>query len=183
MKLLLILLLAGPAFASAPSTPPPESEPVSKNRSLRIGISSSYLFRAPDATTSPMLIGPALVYEFVLNERFALGILATFRNGFGTSAFRQLGYGLLMKHTFCDPDAGLRPYLEYGLLMNMNWMGGRAGTSTAHDTRLAAGLDFPLFQDRGFVDLGYHYNRIRLFEAPEVSMDRLELVFGYRVRW
>ena len=125
-------------------------------------------------------------YEFYLKPSFAIGINLSYRYYAGDAALHQVGYGLLLKHYLggtSKPNATFMPYVEYGLLLQINKISGRKGTGTAHDTRLSAGTDFRIAKKIFFVEGAWHYSRLGLFEEPSERLDNLEFDIGYRHRW
>jgi hypothetical protein len=125
-------------------------------------------------------------YEFYLKPSFAIGINLSYRYYPGNSALHQVGYGLLMKHYLggtSSPDSTFMPYVEYGLLLQLNKISGRKGTGTAHDTRLSAGTDLRIAKKIFFIEGSWHYSRLGLFEDNSERLDNLEFNVGYRHPW
>jgi hypothetical protein len=130
-------------------------------------------------------IGPSAVYEFLLSPRFSIGINLAYHWYLGQPQVSQLGYGLLLKHYFQQeqPRPGVRPYLEYGLLLSSTRISDRDSYAIAHDTRLTAGLDFVIFKSLPVVfcfDATYHLSWIGFFNNPSYNLMAAEFVLGAR---
>lgn len=158
-------------------------------RSYRLGFSQNSFLGSGVDGASQSGQGVVGVYEFNLTPRFTIGIDLEYRafapkqEGRQTS---QLGYGLLLKHSFPrGASEGLlpgefTPYLEYGLLMNVTRIAEYPHAGTSHDTRLAGGGDFLIKDHPVFVDLSYHYSKLDYFTQPRVDLSYLQLSFGWR---
>jgi len=146
---------------------------------LAIGLSTQLLTGRPLADHSVTGLGLSATYEFILKPRFSLGINLAYRYYPGTTALHQLGYGLLIKHYFQDPQEGWRPFIEYGLLMQVNRFKGRPNAGLSHDTRFSAGTDFTLGDVPMYMALSYHVSRLGFFEQSSLNLDNLELTFGF----
>lgn len=151
-----------------------------KIRRFSIGPSAMYLVDK-DALKGygQQAIGLQSLYEFVLSEHFSLGIDLTYRvTTDGDKSASQTRYGLIMKH---DLDGEFwRPYVAYGLLMQVIRLQGVKGDGTAHDTKLAAGLNVG---PRWFIEAAYHVSRLRFFNTNAVRLDYVEANGGYVFRW
>ncbi|MEY4616698.1 MAG: hypothetical protein RJB66_1658 [Pseudomonadota bacterium] len=159
------------------------------NRGYRLGISQNNLIA--DGIEGTVKSGPGLigVYEFNLTPRFTIGIDLEYRTFADVQEGRkvgQLGYGLLLKHSFPRGDANaslpgdLTPYLEYGLLMNVTRIAEFPRAGTSHDTRLAVGADFEVNNYPVFADLSYHYSKLDYFSQPRIDLSYLQFCFGWR---
>jgi hypothetical protein len=149
----------------------------SPTRAIRIGPSVSMLTSSQTLGSTPAAPGVWSSYDFLLSPHFSLGIHASFRNHSADVSLRQLTYGLLLRHSFEGP------YLEYGLLLDMNFLSNRPGSGVAHDTRLAAGWEFSIADFPSFADLAYHYSRLSYFGSEKIKLDAIELTLGWRTAW
>lgn len=175
--------------------PPPVQAPVVAlpkpkvtTRSLRIGPSMQVQLYEPFPYEKISRVGTGLfgAYEFYLKPSFAIGINLSYRYHPGNSALHQVGYGLLLKHYLggtSSPDSTFMPYVEYGLLLQINKVASRKGTGTAHDTRLSAGTDMRIAGKIFFIEGSWHYSRLSLFEQGSDRLDNLEFDIGYRYPW
>ena len=184
----LFLLISFPKPVIAGEGP----EPASKGRSFRLGLGN---FIYPKAPVSPAgawgALGVDTVYEFEVKPRFVIGIYGALRRSIGApgGSFFQINYGLILKHYLhsSQEEAGFfRPYFQYGLLLSVSGLAGRSGSGTAHDTYLAAGGDFDVFgfgRPVVFLEMGYHYSRLRYFSESTVSLDSVAVAIGPRWSW
>lgn len=152
-------------------------------RSYRMGLSWNH--RSSEALAGSRLEGVGLssAYEFNLNPRFTLGINLDYRSFAGEQGLTQLGYGLLMKHQWnlnIEGSREIRPYLEYGLLMNVSRQKGRPRSGTSHDTKLGLGLNFNLADLPLFIETSYHISRLSYFEQNALNLDYLQMTLGWR---
>jgi hypothetical protein len=125
-------------------------------------------------------------YEFYLKPSFAIGINLSYRYHPGKSDLHQVGYGLLLKHYLggmSSPDSVFMPFVEYGLLLQINMLPNRKGSGAAHDTRLSAGTDIRIKKQIFFVEGSWHYSRLSLFGSSPDKLDNLEFDIGYRYPW
>ena len=125
-------------------------------------------------------------YEFFLKPSFVLGINLSYRFHPGESQLHQVGYGLLLKHYLGGTKSTTSlflPFVEYGLLLQMNFLSSRKGFGTAHDTRLSAGTDIRVGKSFLFVEGSWHYSRLGLFDQKSERLDNIELDVGYRWPW
>jgi len=181
------VLLSPPAAApvTMPVTPP---KPEFPTRSLRIAPSLQVLLYEPFPYQKISRIGTGLfgAYECFLKPSFVIGINLPYRFYPGQARLPQVGYRLMLKHYLAgmnSPDSTFMPYVEYGLLLQINKVSGRQGTGTAHDTRLSAGTDFRIAKKIFFVEASWHYSRLGLFEQTGERLDNLEFDVGYRYPW
>lgn len=131
-------------------------------------------------------LGPGLelVYEYVLSPRFVIGVNMAARFHPGDESMEQLGYGLLLKHYFDgDDQAGFRPFVEYGLLMQIVWASNHYGSGVAHDTRLGAGFDFRIGGVPLYYATSFHFSTAKLFDSETYGLNRVEMALGVRFSW
>lgn len=179
------IVVTPPAIPAPVVTPP---KPKFPTRSLRIGPSLQVqLYEAfPYEKLSRVGTGMFGAYEFYLKPSFAIGINLSYRIHPGQADLHQVGYGLLLKHYLAgtsSPDSTFMPFVEYGLLLQMNFLSNRQGFGTAHDTRLSAGTDIRIAGKIFYVEGSWHYSRLGLFDQPSERLDDLEFDFGYRYPW
>ncbi len=177
--------VSAPTVVAPVITPP---KPTFHTRSLRIGPSLQTFLFDPFPYAKLARVGTGLfgAYEFFLKPSFVIGINLSYRYYPGESHLHQVGYGLLLKHYLGgtkSPDSTVMPYVEYGLLLQINKLSTRKGTGTAHDTRLSAGTDFRIAKKIFFVEASYHYSRLGLFEQVAERLDNVEFDVGYRYPW
>lgn len=180
-----VVVTPAPAIAT-PAAPPPKA--TFPTRSLRIGPSLQTLLYEPFPYQKLSRVGTGVfgVYEFYLKPSFAIGINLSYRFFPGEARLHQVGYGLMLKHYLggmSSPDSTFMPFVEYGLLLQINKLSGRQGTGTAHDTRLSAGTDIRIARKIFFVEGSWHYSRVGLFEQTAERLDNLEFDVGYRYPW
>ncbi len=181
--------LAPAAAEVAPASPALTPAPPAKaflDRALRIGPSYQFLFRHDFENASQSGTGLYGSYEFMLKPAFALGINLSYRYFTGAQALQQVGYGLLLKHYLAnaeDESAFWRPFVEYGLLLQISMISQVPGSATSHDTRLSAGSDFNILGEWFFAEASYHYSRARFFDTIALSLDNMEIDMGWRYRW
>ncbi len=174
-----------PAVAQPVVAPHNEKFPT---RSWRLGPSIQTFLYDPFPYQRVSRVGTGLfgVYEFYLKPSFAIGINLSYRLFPGETRLHQVGYGLMLKHYLAgmnSPDSVFMPFVEYGLLLQINKLSNRQGTGTAHDTRLSVGTDFRIAKKIFFVEASYHYSRLGLFEQPGEPLHNLEFDIGYRHPW
>jgi hypothetical protein len=180
-----------PPYVLAPTAAPPvvtPPKPKFPTRSLRIAPSMQVLLFKPFpyAELSRVGTGVFAAYEFFLKPSSVIGINLSYRYFPGKADLHQVGYGLLLKHYLGGMDSldsTFMPYVEYGLLLQINKLSTRLGTGTAHDTRLSAGTDVRISQKIFFVEASYHYSRLGLFEQVSERLDNIEFNLGYRYPW
>ncbi len=170
----LLLLPIGNATADEPKL----------NRNARIGLG----FQALTGTRpfdSDARLGASLsgVYEFALTPRFLIGLQLAGRYFPATHPIRALGYGVLLRHAFLDPDSLFRPTLSYGLLFQIVDLPGQKGSGTAHDTRLAVGVDSKALGLPLFFELAFHISHLRYFALPATDLSRVEFLLGTFFSW
>lgn len=145
----------------------------------------SIAYQAPLTLDKSPPLGGGLTYthEYFVSRRTALGVHTGVRFFPAQPWHLAIGYGLTFKHYITSlkpsgPSTGL--YLLYGLLLQMNFLEGRKGSATGHDTRLAVGYDwqtgpvFPTFE------VGYHLTQVRSFDEDTLWWSYTEVVGGIR---
>ena len=140
--------LVGFVLPASAQTQPPEAAPAlvySTPHANVFGVSIAY--QAPLTLDKAVPLGAGLTYthEYFVTRRTALGVHAGVRFFPADPWHLAIGYGLTFKHYVTSlkpsgPTSGL--YLLYGLLLQMNFLEGRKGSATGHDTRLAIGYDW-----------------------------------------
>jgi hypothetical protein len=173
---LLLLVCTSTAFSAA----------FSPERAARIGFSTPLLLESPLADSGRTGGGMNGIYEFVLSPRFSIGIDLAYRVFPGSRSLHQLGYGLMLKHyiaTCSCEKSDFRPFVEYGLLLNVSRRSGVSGSGTAHDTRLTAGADFSFAGAPLYATLSYHYSRLQYFGTSPLNLDSVEPEIGWRHEW
>jgi hypothetical protein len=160
--------------------------PKPKTRALRLAPVFNTLVALPFESTARLGVGLKMNYEFILTPHTTLGIhLAPRYFPDRTAQLVQLGYGLILRHTFLRPEAKLRPYLEYGLLLQLSWFPGYlTGTGTSHDTRLCVGFDSKWSKKVPmFFEIAYDYSRLSYFGQSSQPVDRIEIDLGFEYQW
>jgi hypothetical protein len=148
-------------------------------------LSLSLAVQAPLSLDKELPLGTGIAYrrEYFVARRTALGIAAGLRV-FPASPFHlALGYGLSFKHYVGSlGNAGARSglYLLYGLLMQMNYLSGRRGVPTGHDTLLSIGYDWQAGSIMPVVEVGYHLTQVRGFDQDTIWLAYSELNLGLR---
>ena len=156
------------------------------NHALRLAPTYQLLTGSPFAGTGNDGTGLTSTWERMLTDKFGFGINLAWRTFPAGQAMTQIGYGLVLKHYLNGEGArgeGIRPFLEYGLLLQISTLAGRAGSGTSHDTRLTAGADLPLFGAPLYGAASYHFSTLRYFENPSIDLNYLGLEFGVRFSW
>lgn len=150
-------------------------------RDLRLGLSVGQLMEDKIGATTRTLVGPIFRYEFIINPRLSLGIHTAYRYGKNERSLHQLVYGLIIQHYLNERDANLPLYASYGLLLQVLQIGDLKGRGTAHDTRLALGCDFNLFDRPNFFETAYNYSRLHYFGENQRNVDHWEFAYGVRL--
>ncbi len=148
-------------------------------------LSLSLAVQGPLSLDKALPLGGGLAYrrEYYVARRTALGIAAGVRV-FPASPFHlALGYGLTFKHYVgnfgnAGPRSGL--YLLYGLLMQMNYISGRKGVPSGHDTLLSLGYDWVAGAICPNVEVGYHLTQVRAFDQDTIWLAYSEVNLGLR---
>lgn len=159
-----------------------------RHRAFRTALSPSIALSESLGESGALGYGLFAAYEFLLSPRFAIGLPLSYRISPGEPRLSQLSYGFLLKH-YLREESGesasrILPYLEYGLMLQVSRLAGKSGSGTSHETRLAAGLEFPvaaLGAERIYWDAGYHLSRLRYFDTPSLNLDRI--LFSLGIRW
>jgi len=185
-----LLACSSSAWGSPPDVPPnPSADHSSSSPSPShsptanvIGLSVAY--QAPLSLEKSFPLGGGLFYtrEYFVTPRTALGIHAAARVFPQAPTHWALGYGLTLKHYVGNfgHSASDGLYLLYGLLLQMNFLEGRKGSATGHDTRLAIGYDWHSTGLAPLVELGTHITQIRAFDDDTLWWPYTELVVGFR---
>jgi hypothetical protein len=170
-------------FCALVWSPEPTWSHTELTKGYRFGLSQNHLLARPLETINALGLGLTSAYEFILTERFTLGIDLEYRHFSGEAATSQLGYGLLMKHYLTPSqllEQKLVPFVEYGLLMSVTRQKGRPYSGTAHDTKLGAGANFTVGETPLFAEASYHFSRLTYFEQQKLNFDYLQIAFGWR---
>lgn len=145
----------------------------------------SVAYQAPLSLEKSPPLGGGITYtrEYFVSRRTALGVHVGLRLFPVEPLHLALGYGLTFKHYITPlkpsgPTTGL--YLLYGLLLQMNFVKGREGSATDHDTRLAIGYDWQAGPVIPTLEVGYHLTQLRNFDEDTVWWPYTELVGGIR---
>ncbi len=173
-------------FATISTSAGAEHDPATnKGRRLSIGPSAMVLLER-DALKEhgQHAYGVQSLYEFVQTPRFSLGLDLTYRlfTG-GAKRASQLRYGLIMKHDLAEmtfATQAWRPYIAYGLLLQVLRREGMRGDGTAHDTKLAMGMSVV---NGWWLEAAYHISRLRYFNTNAVRLDYIEANGGYMWSW
>ncbi len=156
------------------------------DHAFRLAPTYQLLTGSPFAGTGNDGTGITTTWERMLSDKSAFGINLAWRTFPSGQGLTQIGYGLVLKHYLNSQGVrgeGIRPFLEYGLLLQISTLAGRAGSGTSHDTRLTAGADFPLLGAPLYGAVSYHLSTLRYFENPSVDLNYLGLEFGVRFSW
>lgn len=176
LKLFLILLTCASALATSTATATP-------TKFLRIGLGTPILLAPPfDDQSNSTGASVSAVYERAITDRFSIGIDLAYRRFGGAIVLSQLGYGLLLKHGF-ETGWGFRPFLEYGLLLQVTRRENVEGSGTSHDTKLGLGVEGSVMTLPLFVDASYHFSRLRYFETASTQLDYFDFRVGARIGW
>ncbi len=181
-SLLLSLLLVSPPARSEDAAPPAPSLAQPK-KAFRIAPTFQVAPFSPLGTTAVAGVGLHTAYEFIVTPSFFVGLQLAARYFPAPTWLAQLGYGVTLRHAFLPPESLFRPYVAYGLLLQMVWVNGRKGFGLAHDTHLAFGVDSRWLGVPLFLTLAYDFSRLRYFENAEESLDRFEVQLGWEYRW
>jgi hypothetical protein len=185
MKIALVFLFFSfftiyPGWSSDSETP--------ESRSLLLGFSGqNFLLSSSETTIAPLGMGVFANYEYHIGEMQRLGINLAYRDH-RDKGFRlfEFGYGLILKHyiTKNDLNALLRPFVDYGLLLQIIGVSDRIGTVTAHDTRMTIGTDIQLKSKCTlFIAAVYHFSRPSYFTENKLFLDTLGAEMGYKFSW
>lgn len=146
-----------------------------------LGVSLAY--QAPLSFEKRVALGGGATYtlHYLISTRSALGVSLAFR-AFPSPPFHfALGYGLAFTHHLKPHRRGVLPeglFFRYGLLLQMNILEGREGSSTDHDTLLAVGYDFSGGAAAPFLMVGYHLTQVRSFDVETLWWPYTDLVVG-----
>ncbi len=176
------LALAAAHLLLVSSTAGAQSEP-NPTRALSVGVSATMLTSEPALGSRAVAPGVSGTYEFLVSPRFGIGLHASYRVHPTETRLSQLIYGALLRHRLGDPLGPLTPFLEYGLLVSMNFLEGRPGSGIAHDTKLGGGAEFDCLGQRWSAGLAYHIGRLGFFEAPALRLNAIELELAWTTRW
>jgi hypothetical protein len=151
-------------------------------RSFWVGPTYQYLFG--DAFEPSLRHGAGLstVYEFHVSPRFNLGLNLAYRLYPGEQLTHQVGYGAILKHFFSegwDQRDGLYPFVDYGLLLQQTFIGGREGNAVSHDTRMGLGLLARSWGVPVFASLAGHYSRLTFFDREGEWIPYVEAQLGW----
>jgi hypothetical protein len=175
-------LLAAPAFAEEPATAQPQAAEAAPTRSVWLAPSYQLLLTDAFEPSSRHGLGLAASYQFHISPKFNLGLVLAYRLYPGSEATQQLGYGVILEHFF-SPDwstrDGFYPYVDYGLLLQQTYVGGRSGSAVSHDTRLGVGAVLRGWGIPLFAEVAGHYSRLQFFDTDSVPIPYLELEFGW----
>jgi len=147
---------------------------------LRLGLSNQFLLEEPfdGIETGYGLMGS---YEFLLSDHVSIALIVSYRHYPGNRPLNQLGGGVLLRHyiPFLSRNT-FRPYLSYGLLLQLSSLSGHLRSSTSHDTRLTAGSDFKISRIPLFLEASYHISRLRFLNIDSLNLDYWEFSTGWR---
>ncbi len=141
-------------------------------REIQVGGNFHYFLKKPLPTLSQTGGGISLSYNIPVSPSSWMGIYLGGKFTSQEESLAQMVYGLLIGHRIFS-----RWYVLYGLLLSMNFLSDRKGYATSHNTRLSVGY---FLGERIYMDLSYHYSRIRYFEVDPIFLDRIEWEIGYR---
>ena len=141
-------------------------------REIQVGANIHYFFQKPLPTLTQLGGGLSLSYNIPVSSSSWMGIYLGGKFTSKEENLSQMVYGLLIGHRIFS-----RWYVLYGLLLSMNFLSDRKGYATSHNTRLSVGY---FLGERIYMDLSYHYSRIRYFEVDPIFLDRIEWEVGYR---
>lgn len=181
-----------PATIEAPRDAEPAKRPA--RRALRVSMSYMNTFLNPFPGKSTSGIGPSGTYELAFTPNFIVGIHMAYRWFLSNPGFRWWGYGFMLKHYLANEreTPGLRPYLEYGLLVASIRTSEFDSYGLAHDTRLTIGTDISLGKNVDFlfardtvlfVDATYHLCWLGYFNTPSINLMAAELNLGVRFKF
>jgi hypothetical protein len=182
--LFLFLLLAEPVgFASE------DKEWGKVRRSYRVAPSLSYLthnsdIKGAEGSVGGLRLGTGLVgqggYRVSKSTTFAVSLGFWNYSKTGANSMWQLVYGGTLRHAFKSllGSDTVYPYFEYGLLIQQVALRGVSGSAAAHDTKSALGLNFPMFNEIGFFEFGFHLSQLRFFKHPSANLSRFEVSLG-----
>ena len=168
-----------PPTTPTPTTPTATTTPT---RSLWIAPTYQFLFTDAFEPSSRHGVGAAASYEFHISPRFDIGLTLAYRLYPGSTATRQLGYGVLLKHFFSPAWSyadGIYPYLDYGLLLQQSYVENRRSSAVSHDTRLGGGIVLRSWGVPLFIDVAGHYSRLQYFDTDTRAIPYLEVSVGW----
>ena len=147
-------------------------------RNYWLGLSTAKFLEDPFDEEHATGTGLSTNYEVKVSERSSFGIHMAYRHFNGLRALSQMGYGLTILHRInWLQTPWLTNAISYGLLMQVLRRDGVEGAGTSHDTRFAwHGILSP--KQDWFVELSYHYSRLRYFEIDTTKADHVEFTFG-----
>jgi hypothetical protein len=155
-----------------------ESEARAAKRNYWLGLSTAKFVEDPFNEEHVIGAGVSTNYEVKVSERSSFGIHLAYRHFDGLRALSQMGYGLTILHRLnWLHTPWLTNAISYGLLMQVLRRDGVEGAGTSHDTRFAWHGILTQKQD-WFVELSYHYSRLRYFEIDTAKVDYLEFTAG-----
>lgn len=174
---------ATPAAAAGAPTEVPIKLPKPPKKNLRLAPTSVFLTGKPFGTTALAGLGLNAAYEFIITPSFFVGLQLAARYYPAQMWLGQLGYGVTLRHAFLPTDWMFRPYLQYGLLMQMTWVQGQPGSGMSHDTHLGIGVDSKWLNIPLFLQVSYDISRLRYFGNTEENVDRFEIQLGWQYAW
>jgi hypothetical protein len=148
-------------------------------KAWRVGVTSAQFIKQPFEQTDQLGHGMVGRYEFILKQRFHLGIQMSYRHFTGETTAGQMVYGLIMQHNLSDAshEEG-NFYVSYGLLMQVVRLKDMEGAGTAHDTRSALGYNFMSGSTKTFIEVAHNFSRLRYFSTEQIWLDHIDLTFG-----
>ena len=157
---------------------------------LGVEATYGYVFSSNELSpASPHGVLASLYYGYVIKDSAKSSSLLSLAIGYGWfptvsggNALNGLVYGLEYEHVFFRQNR-IALAVDYGLLFNLIFEGGREGYAFGHHTRLGAGPVFALGEkDQLLVNVAYNMVTFPYFELASTRMSYLSLGLRYQRR-
>jgi hypothetical protein len=173
----------GAHAADAPPADEPRA-PAEKAPTRSVWVAPTYqaLLSGTFEPSSRHGFGALAGYEFHVAPTFNVGLVLAYRLYPGSQSTSQLGYGAILKHFFSAAwasDAGVYPYIDYGLLLQQSYVEGRRGSAVSHDTRIGGGALMRHGGTAFFAGVAGHYSRLQYFDVEAKWIPFVEVEIGW----
>lgn len=156
------------------------ASPSAPHRTASVGF--SYLRHTGDLDSSETGLGLWALYEFHLSPDFRIGMNLALRSYPGEPHTLQLGYGTVLRHFMFESKA-IRPFVQYGLLVQMTFLEDRSGSVTSHDTHFGVGVEGRDVAPGWFLQAGYNLSWLRFFDTSTRDLGYASLTVGRSFSW
>lgn len=188
----LLIVLAGLLFGLTTLSAGETGDTAEKtwSRSLDISIGGLYAKSSDGSINIPAwAYSPMLTYNYGLSEDYGLGITLLKYTHFladGTNPnLYSFAYGFTFTHWLPKKlwDLGaVKPWVAYSILLNQAFQEGTTGHGIAHDTRIAAGLDYILTPKfRLYSELVWDMSSFGSLGGPDLKYTSETAGFGLRL--